>query len=60
MDHASITRVAEAMISFLGSSAMIEARTRACEALDRGDMAAFKAWRSIMQSVRSTLPKRTR
>jgi hypothetical protein len=39
---------------------MIEARTRACEALDRGDIAAFKAWRSIMQSVRSTLPKRTK
>jgi hypothetical protein len=60
MDHASITKVAEAMISFLGSSAAIEARTKAREALDRGDLGAFKAWHMIMRGVRSALKNQPR
>jgi len=44
LDHASITKVAEAMISVLGSSAVIEARQKAVKALDEGDLRAFRAW----------------
>jgi hypothetical protein len=55
MDHASIAKVAEAMISVLGSSATIEARRKATEALDRGDLGAFRAWHSIMRAARSAI-----
>jgi hypothetical protein len=55
MDHASLTKVAEAMISVLGSSAIVEARQKAAEALDRGDLAAFRAWHSIMRAARSAI-----
>ena len=55
MDHASIAKVAEAMISVLGSSAVVEARQKAIEAVDRGDLGAFRAWHSIMQAARSAI-----
>ena len=60
MDHASITKVAEAMISVLGSSAVLEARQKAVEALDRGDLGAFRAWHSILKAARDTLSSRSR
>ena len=60
MDHASITKVAEAMISILGSSAIVEARRKAAEALDSGDLDAFRAWHSIMRAARSNLGKANR
>ena len=58
MDHGSLQRVAEAMVSVLGSSAFLEARSKAIEALDRGDMGAFKAWHRIMGAVRAALAYR--
>jgi hypothetical protein len=58
MDHASIAKVAEAMISVLGSSAVAEARQKAAEALDQGDLGAFHAWQSIMRAARSALVAR--
>lgn len=60
MDHTSIHRVAEAMVAFLGSSAATEARRKCAEALDEGDVAAFRAWHLIMKAARSIAeqPKR--
>ena len=55
MDHASIAKVAEAMIAFLGSSAVAEARKKAAEALDRGDLGDFQAWHAILWAVRGRL-----
>jgi hypothetical protein len=52
MDHASITKVAEAMVAVLGSSAPTEARKKAAEALDAGDEGAFRAWHLIMKAAR--------
>ena len=60
MDQASITKVAEAMISVLGSSAILEARHQAAEALDRGDLGAFRAWHSILRAARDVLGSRSR
>ena len=53
MDHASITKVAEAMVAVLGSSAATEARKKAAEALDAGDEGAFRVWHLIMKAARS-------
>ena len=55
MDHASVNKVAESMIAFLGSAAATEARQRAAEALDRGDENAFRVWHLIMKAARSRL-----
>lgn len=57
MDYAGITKVAEAMISVLGSSAIVEARRKAAEALDTGDLDGFRAWHAIMKIARSILGK---
>jgi hypothetical protein len=55
MDHSGITRVAEAMVAFLGSRAISEARQKASEALDRGQEDEFRAWHRIMKAAQSVL-----
>lgn len=55
MDQASIAKVAEAMISVLGASAVVEARRKAAEALDQGDQGAFRAWYLILDAARQRL-----
>ena len=59
MDHSGIMKVAEAMISVLGSSAALEARRKASEALDQGDMGAFRAWHQIFRVARTILRNRS-
>jgi hypothetical protein len=48
-------RVAQRMISQFGSSAVLEARRRAAEALDRGDLSGFRGWHAILKAVRTIL-----
>ena len=57
MDPASISKVADAMVAFLGSSAVIEARKKAGEALDVGDVNAFRAWHTVLKTVRATVAR---
>jgi hypothetical protein len=52
MDHQSIVKVAEIMISVFQANTMLEVRKRAAEALDSGDEPAFRGWCAIQDAVR--------
>jgi hypothetical protein len=51
-------KVAEAMISVQGDLAPVEARRKAAEALEQGDIAGFRAWCLVLRATRLALRDR--